>query len=164
MIRKAMPLLVLALVAGCSSRDADLERFIAQTKQEQPGGVEPLPEIRPHESFTYAAQHLRSPFVPGGSGENSLSVRPNSNRNREHLEQFTLDSLKMKGTLNIGGRAYALVQSRDGMVHRVQGGNYLGQNEGRIVAVEPSRITLTEIVSDGLGGYMERPATLSLAE
>jgi Tfp pilus assembly protein PilP len=117
MIRKAMPLLVLALVAGCSSRDADLKRFIAQTKQEQPGGVEPLPEIRAHEDFTYAAQHLRSPFVPGGSGGNSLSVRPNSSRNREHLEQFTLDSLVMKGTLNISGRTYALIQSRDGMVH-----------------------------------------------
>jgi type IV pilus assembly protein PilP len=159
-----MPLLVLALVAGCSSRDADLERFIAQTKQEPPGGVEPLPQIRPHESFIYAAQHLRSPFVPGGSGGDSMSVRPNSNRSPEHLEQFSLDSMTMKGTLNISGSSYALIQTRDGMGHRVRAGNYLGQNEGRIVAVEPSKITLTEIVPDGLGGYMERPATLSLAE
>jgi type IV pilus assembly protein PilP len=164
MIRKAMPLLVLALVAGCSSKDADLERFIAQTKQEQPGGVEPLPEIRPQETFTYAAQQLRSPFVPGGSGENSPGVRPNSNRNREHLEQFSLDTLVMVGTMRIGGRNYALIRARDGVVHRVQVGNYIGQREGRVTAVEPSKISVTEIVEDGLGGYMERPATLSLAE
>ncbi len=27
--------------------------FIEQTKQEQPGGVEPLPEIKPNETYTY---------------------------------------------------------------------------------------------------------------
>ena len=37
MIRKAIPLLALALAAGCSSKDSELESFIAQTKQEQPG-------------------------------------------------------------------------------------------------------------------------------
>jgi type IV pilus assembly protein PilP len=164
MIRKAMPLLVLALVAGCSSRDGDLERFIAQTKQEEPSGVEPLPDIRQHESFTYQAQHLRSPFVPGGSGDNSTSACPKGNRNREHLEQFTLDTLTMVGTLQISGRNYALVRSRDGVVHRVLPGNYLGQSEGRIVSIEPTKITLTEIVTDQIGGCMERPATLNLAE
>jgi type IV pilus assembly protein PilP len=164
MIRKAMPLLVLALVAGCSTRDGDLERFINQTKQEPPSGVAPLPNIRQHESFTYDAQQLRSPFMPGGSGENSLSVRPNSNRNREHLEQFSLDTLAMVGTMRISGRNYALIKTRDGVVHRVLAGNYLGQNEGRVVAIEPSKITMTEIVTDGLGGFMERPATLNLAD
>lgn len=164
MIRKAIPLLVLALAAGCSSKDADLRRFIETTKQEQPGGVKPLPEVKPQETFIYAAQHLRSPFVPGGSGSASSGVRPNSNRAREYLEQFPLDTMSMKGTLQIGGRNYALVQTRDGLVHRVLPGNYMGQNEGRIVKVEPSRISLSEIVPDQLGGFIERPATLALAE
>lgn len=165
MIRKALPLLVLALVAGCSSRDADLESFIAQTKQEQPGGVEPLPDVKPQESFTYSAQNMRSPFQPGGSGDSSAQgVRPISNRNREYLEQFPLDTLTMKGTMRLGNRTYGLVQTRDGIVHRVLPGQYMGQSEGRIIAVEPSRITLTEIVADQLGGYIERPATLALAQ
>lgn len=164
MIRKAIPLLALALAAGCSSKDSDLESFIAQTRQEQPGGVEPLPEIKGYESFAYSAQNMRSPFMPGGSGGASQSVRPNSSRAREHLEQFPLDTLQMKGTLNIGGRTYALVRTRDGVVHRVLPGNHIGQNEGRITSIEPSRISLIEIVPDGLGGFMERPATLDLAE
>jgi type IV pilus assembly protein PilP len=159
-----MPLLALVLAAGCSSKDADLERFIATTKQEQPGGVKPLPEIKPQETFIYAAQNLRSPFVPGGSGGASSGVRPSSNRVREPLEQFSLDTLTMKGTLQIRGSTYGLVQTRDGLVHRVQPGNHMGQNEGRIVKIEPSRITLTEIVPDSLGGFIERPATLALAE
>jgi type IV pilus assembly protein PilP len=159
-----MPLLVLVLAAGCSSKDADLERFIATTKQEPPSGVKPLPEIKSQESFTYSAHDLRSPFVPGGSGQNSAGVRPNSTRNKEHLEQFSLDTLAMVGTMQIRGNTYGLVRTRDGLVHRVLPGNYMGQREGRITKVEPSRISVTEIVEDGLGGYMERPAALALAE
>jgi type IV pilus assembly protein PilP len=40
----------------------------------------------------------------------------------------------------------------------------MGQYEGRIVSVEPSRITMIEIIADGVGGYIERPAALDLAE
>jgi len=163
---KATAFLGLAvLLAGCSSADSDLADFIAKTKQEQPAGVEPLPEVKPYESFFYTAQNMRSPFVPGGSGESSSpSVRPDSKRNREFLEQFAFDTLKMVGTLTMGGRRYGLVQTKDGIVHRVEPGNYLGQNEGRISKIEDSKISVTEIVPDGLGGYMERAAQLALNE
>jgi type IV pilus assembly protein PilP len=153
------------LLSACSSRDAELESFLAQTRQEPAGGVQPLPEVKPQESFTYQAQSLRSPFVPGGSGASSAAgVRPDARRNREYLEQFALDSLKMVGTINISGRNYGLVQSKDGLVHRVLPGNYIGQNDGRVGSVTPSKINITEIVPDGLGGYMERPAALPLSE
>jgi type IV pilus assembly protein PilP len=164
---KAFPIALLAatLLAGCSSADSDLDDFVTRTKQEQPAGVEPLPEVKPYESFFYTAQTLRSPFLPGGSGESSSpSVRPDSKRNREFLEQFSLDTLKMVGTLTMGGRRFGLVQTSDGIVHRVQPGNHLGQNEGRIAQIEDSKISVTEIVPDGLGGYMERGAQLALNE
>lgn len=165
MIKRVMPLLVLALAAGCTSKDAELRAFLEQTKQEQPGGVEPLPEIKPYDSFQYVVQAMRSPFVPGGAGGNSVgSVRPDIKRNREHLEQFPIDTLQMVGTMALSSRTYGLVKTRDGIVHRVLPGNYLGQNEGRITAIEPSRISITEIVPDGLGGFMERAAQLALTE
>jgi type IV pilus assembly protein PilP len=165
-MKPARTLLILAaaLSAGCSTKNADLERFIAQTKQEQPGGVEALPEVKPYESFFYADQGRRSPFMPGGSGGASSGVRPDVKRNREVLELSSLDTLQMVGTLTTGGRNYGLVKSRDGLVHRVQPGNYVGQNDGRITAIDASRIIITEIVPDGLGGYMERPAALTLNE
>ena len=153
-----------ALLAGCSSRDSDLAQFITQTKQEQATGVKPLPEVKPYETFVYADQSIRSPFVPGGSGSSSPGLRPDSHRNREFLEQFALDTLKMVGTLNMGGKSFGLVQTRDGLVHRVLPGNYLGQNDGRVLSVTASKINVTEIVPDGLGGYMERPAALALNE
>jgi type IV pilus assembly protein PilP len=156
--------ITIALTA-CSGKEDELRQFIAQTKQEQPGGVEPLPEVKPYESFIYSAQGQRSPFVPGGSTSASAqALRPDSKRNREFLEGFSLDTLTMVGTLRMSGKNYGLVKTKDGLVHRVLSGNYLGQNDGRITDIEASRINLTEIVPDGLGGYMERPAGLSLNE
>jgi type IV pilus assembly protein PilP len=164
MMKRLLPLLVLALAAGCSSKDSDLNRFIEQTKQEQPAGVDPLPEIKPPETFLYADQALRSPFVPGGGGTSTSTVRPNRNRNPELLEGFALDTLKMKGTMEIGGRYYGLVLAPDGLTRKVLPGNYLGQNEGRITKIEPSKISITEIIPDGLGGYIERAAGLAIDE
>jgi type IV pilus assembly protein PilP len=164
MIKRFPPLLVLALAAGCSSKDADLNRFLEQTKQEQPAGVDPLPEIKPYETFAYADQALRSPFVPGGSGSSTSTVRPDRTRNPELLEGFALDTLKMKGTMEINGRYYGLVRAPDGLTRKVLPGNYLGQNEGRITKIEPSKISVTEIIPDGLGGYIERAAGLALDE
>ena len=70
----------------------------------------------------------------------------------------------MVGTLKLGGQNYGLVQVKDGRVQRVLVGSHIGQNEGKITEITPSKITLTEIVPDGLGGYIERPAALALNE
>ena len=35
---------------------------------------------------------------------------------------------------------------------------------GRITAIEDGKISLTEIVPDGMGGFVERPAALALSE
>lgn len=152
------------LLAGCSGRDADLDRFIDATKKEPGGRVEPLPEVKPYEAFAYTDHEMRSPFVPGGSGALSAGLRPDSKRNREFLEQFSLDTLKMVGTLNLGGNRYGLVSTKDGRVHRVVVGEHLGTNDGKITDITPSKIALVEIIPDGLGGYIERPAALGLNE
>jgi type IV pilus assembly protein PilP len=40
----------------------------------------------------------------------------------------------------------------------------MGQNDGRIVAILDSEIQLVEIISDGIGGYLEREAAIALAD
>lgn len=156
---------VLALLAACSGRDASLNDFIEATKAEPGGRVEPLPEVKPFDSFAYNPVGRRSPFVPGGSGAGSNpGVRPNVNRPREFLEQFSLDTMKMVGTLQISGRKFGLLRVPDGRVHRVEVGNYVGQADGRITSIADNKISLTEVVPDGLGGYIERPAAIGLSE
>lgn len=153
-------------LAACSSADDELDRFIEDTKKQPGGRVQPLPEVKPYETFVYADTDKRSPFLPsvaGGNGPNG-GLRPDVKRNREFLEQFSLDTLKMVGTLHLGNTTYGLVQSKDKLVHRVVVGNYIGQADGRITDITPTKIVLTEIVPDGLGGYLERPAALGLTD
>jgi type IV pilus assembly protein PilP len=149
-------------LTGCASKDDELEQFIVDTKKEPGGRVEPLPELKPYESYTYESSNMRSPFMPGGSGGAAASLRPDSRRNREFLEQFSLDTLRMVGTLRLADRTYGLVKTKDGLVHRVLPGNYMGQADGRVTEITPSKINVVEIVPDGLGGYIERPAALAL--
>src|SRR5262249_31960525 len=140
---------------------------LTENTRRGPGGrVEPLPEIKPYQTFVYSASDLRSPFLPSspGSGAGLAGIRPDQKRNREFLEQYSLDTLKMVGTLKLGGQMFGLVETKDGLVHRVTTGNHMGQAEGKITEITPSKISLIEIVPDSLGGYMERPAALGLNE
>src|SRR6202795_251067 len=105
---------------------------------------------------------MRSPFQPQGASNGQASLRPNSRRNREFLEGFSLDTLRMVGTFKVGSNFYGLVQSKDGLVHKVQPGNYLGQNDGKVTDITASKISLVEIIPDGLGGHIQRPASLAL--
>ena len=162
----ALACLGYALLTACSSADDELNRFIEETKHEPGGRVEPLPEIKPYETYVYADSEMRSPFTPSapGAGAGLAGVRPDQRRNREFLEQFSLDTLRMVGTLRLGGSMFGLVQTKDGLVHRVAVGEHLGQAEGKITEISPAKISLVEIVPDSLGGYMERPAALALNE
>jgi type IV pilus assembly protein PilP len=163
----AVTLLAVGLTA-CGGGSDDLDQYINTIKARPGGRIEPLPEITPYAAFSYIAdkQGLRSPFRPdvpqaagGGSGP-----RPDDERSREYLESFPLDSLGMVGTLQINDTMYGLVQTADGLIHRVIPGNYLGQNDGRITEISESEIGLVEIISDGIGGYIERDAAVGLSD
>jgi type IV pilus assembly protein PilP len=167
--RLSLTLLIVAIVAvGCSRDMDDLDAYIGTIKAKPGGIIEPLPEIKPYEVFTYVADNdgLRSPFVPDspqsapGAGG---GMRPDPERSREFLEQYPLDTMRMVGTLLLGQVNYGLVQDSAGLIHRVVPGNYMGQNDGRIVNIDESEIELVEIISDGIGGYLEREAGIGLA-
>ena len=167
---KYMLVLVLSLgLAACGSDMDDLDQYINEIKARPGGRIEPLPEITPYEGFAYIAdkQGLRSPFrpdTPQSAGPAAGGTRPDPDRSREYLESFPLDTLGMVGTLYIGDSMYGLVQTSDGLIHRVVPGNYMGQNDGRITEITESEITLVEIISDGIGGYIERDAAVSLSD
>jgi type IV pilus assembly protein PilP len=160
--------LVALAVSACGGGADDLDQYINTIKARPGGRIDPLPEIEPYEAFAYIAdkQGLRSPFRPdvpqsvgGASGP-----RPDVERSREYLESFPLDTLGMVGTLHINDTMYGLVQTADGLIHRVIPGNYMGQNDGRITEITESSIDLVEIISDGIGGYIERDAAVGLSD
>lgn len=168
-LKRGLLLTLLAVgISACADSGDDLDKYINEIKARPGGRIEPLPEITPYEVFSYVAdvQGLRSPFRPDTpqAGSKGGGPRPDVERSREYLESFPLDTLSMVGTLHIGETMYGLVQTSDGLIHRVIPGNYLGQNDGRITGISESEIGLVEIISDGIGGYIERDAAVGLSD
>lgn len=164
--RTALVCMPIILVGCTGGIDDELLSYVDEVKARPGGRIEPLPQIKPYEKFAYVASEIRSPFEPNRPEQATAKAgpRPDADRNKEYLEQFPLDTLDMVGTLDREGRTFALVQTQDGMVHRVVPGNYLGQNDGRIVAVNDAEIRLEEIVPDGIGGFYKRAAEIGLGE
>ena len=156
------------VLTGCGARDfTDLDAFMAE-KRARPGGIiAPIPTFKAYEAFAYSATTLRSPFdrpieVREITQLQSIStIKPDNDRAKEFLEQFTFDSLAMVGSLERGGDEWTLVQDPEGGVHRVSVGNFLGRNHDKVVEMTDSYVAVVEIVSDGTeDGWVERPRTI----
>ncbi len=164
----AAGLLVLAALAGCGDRMADLETYVAEVKNRKTKDIPPVPEPKPYEPYAYEKGDRRDPFVRSEPARDpnapASALRPDLTRNREPLEEFPLDGLHMLGTINKGKAVYAMVKAPDNVVHRVTLGNHMGQNYGKIVKITDNHIDLVEIIPDGFGGFMQRPASLALTE
>jgi len=162
-------LLLVAGVAGCGGDMDELDAYINEVKARPGGRIDPLPEITQYVDFAYIAdaQGFRSPFQPDTPqiSASAGGARPDLERSREYLESFPLDTLSMVGTMQIGDTKFGLVlAAADGLIHRVTPGNYLGQNDGRVTEISESEIEVVEIISDGIGGYIERDAAVSLKD
>jgi len=160
------------LLTACQQDKDDLNAFVSGLKAQQKSDIPPLPVIKAYEKFDYAAADLRDPFIltvvempleqeviliP----DNGIS--PDIHRLKEALESYGLSELQFVGTLEQESR-WALVRSSDGVIHRVKVGNYMGQNNGKILTISESTITMKEIVPEGDGRYIERDSSLSVVE
>ncbi len=177
-----VPLAILG-IAGCVSSDmSDLEKQVSEIMSKPGGRLEPLPEIKPYEAYVYESgkSGARNPFKRFYVVEQSLAIEESEgpvddglteemrneiqNRNREELEGFELDSIKMVGTLQNEDNHWGIVLDPDGIVHRVKSGNYIGLNIGKITSIQEEQIEVREIIKDNSGRYGERQALLPLTE
>ena len=166
-----LPIIVSLLVAGCAKKDmTDLEQWVVNVKARKPTPIDPIPQIRQAETFLYIAGGRRNPFERNIQTPRSevagpaTGPRPDPNRRKEELEAFPLDSLRMVGTLDKGGQRWALIQTPDRTIHRLRVGNYIGHNDGKIIAIYENKIKVRELIPNGRGGYAERKASLALGK
>ena len=167
------------LLTACVSSDmSDLEQQVDEILARPGGGIEPIPQLKPAERYLYQSAEAgrRDPFMPlfdrqpaerkdmALSGTQQQYQKEIQTHNREELENFELDSLRMVGTLENGDGRWGVVQDREGTVHKVKVGNYMGRNYGKITNVAEDRIALREIVDDGQGGWEERHASMTLIQ
>ena len=157
------------LLVGCAGEMQDLHAYVDEVKSRKQGEIEPLPEIQQVETFVYVAGDRRDPFAPDVEETqtaiaSSGGLMPDLNRRKEELESYSLDSLRMVGTLELSGTKWALIRAADNAIHRVKPGNYMGQNYGQILRITETMVELAELIPDGQGGYQERQASLALTE
>jgi type IV pilus assembly protein PilP len=168
-----MSVFIASMLTGCGSDDfSDLETFIKTEQAKPKGPIEPLPEIKIVEPFVFKPEGLRDPFAPleqaeqVGNGEDveGSGLKPDTSRPKEELEAYPLDSLRMVGTVNMQGNLWGLVKASDGTIYRVQVGNYLGKNYGKIIRIVSDKIEIMEMISDKPGKWREQQQSLALTE
>jgi len=162
--------IVLVFVAGCEQEQKDdLAVFIAKVKAKQDIDIEPMPAIALYEKFFYSAEELRSPFEKTVIDRPEIEAKErvgngiyhNKKRLKEELELYPLAELILVGTLERKGDIWALIQAPEGAIHRVMKGNYIGKNNGQIVTLTDTGLTLKEVVSNGDNTFLERQTSLS---
>ena len=167
-IKPVLLALLVGTLTGCDTGDfTDLQAFMVEVEARPAPALPPLPPFTPAEPFAYEAMGLRSPFEPPvvvrpSQRPTGPQVKPNPNRIKQYLEQYTIASLAMVGTLAQGPAMYALIQDGDGGVHRVESGDYMGTDHGKIQSIDEAELELIEIVPDGTGSWVERIRTVSL--
>ena len=129
--------------------------------------VKPLPAFREAPGFFYQAVAKRDPFESaavsdeGKSKATSGGMAPDPSRPKEPLEAFDLAALTLVGTVSYGNRHSALMLDDTETLHWVVVGDRLGGHHGRVRRIGDAWVELVELVPNGLGGWVERIATLS---
>lgn len=168
-MRALLPLAAAAALAlaGCGGEShQDLRNWMAEQGAGVKGRLEPLPQMRPYEPFTYNAFDLSDPFKPRKiePPKGNSKLAPDLMRRKEPLEAYPLESLNMVGTLQRDKQTFALVRTPEKDLYQVRPGNHLGQNYGVITGVTDSEIKLKELIQDGAGDWTERSSTLQLLQ
>ena len=163
-------MLLASILSACTTDMDELTRYISEVKERPADPIEPIPPVATYTPHLYASTGARNPFASEITGEEAAGeeedpgdgIRPDANRSREYLEQFSLDTLSMVGTFSRGESDWSLIRDPDGVIHRVAIDNYLGQNHGRVTSVFPDRVELTELISSGNGGWLERSTSVAM--
>ena len=167
------------VVPGCKKKSAivipypELEqRLEEKRKNTKPIAVRAIEPMPPVESFLFDPDGLRDPFRPIEKSVEAIAaqavetngIQPDFNRHREELESYSLDTLRMVGTVKIKSVLWGLMKASDGTIRRVSAGNYLGQNHGRILRIFQDKIEIMEIVPDQPGTWREHQTSIALSE
>ena len=165
--KTALIAVLVALLSACGGdKGDDLDKFMATAANDMGKGVEPLPEVLPYSPLQYNADGtLSDPFKARKAANKSGAMQPNTNRPKEALEAFPLESLKYVGSLSKNKSTFALIKTPDNTIQQVKTGNYIGPNFGLVTQINESDIVVKEIIQDDLtGDWVERNASINLQE
>lgn len=167
----AFVLMITAVLGGCGGSDhGDVRAWMQESSKDLRGHVPDLPQIKPLDVKPYEPGDLISPFasekvVSGGLVSNTQTPRaggpPPLNPDAYPMTKVPLEAIRFVGTIIVNKETRALVQVEREPVRQVKVGDFLGQNHGRIMKIEPAsndsdgRVMLKEKLLDK-GVWVER--------
>lgn len=154
------------ILSGCTADTTDLEDFV-KPMLNQPDRVSHTDSIPPKSTSTgHENPLLRDPFSPVNSVADkpeSSAIKPDEHRPREPLERYPLESLHWVGTIQQSGIAWALIQAEGGIVYRAHIGSYLGQNNGKVIALNNAHMEIRELEIQDNGIWREHLRHIDMA-
>lgn len=170
-LRLLIGFLALATLAGCSVSQDELDGWMASERARTLPMVQPITPPSKFNPERYAGIESVDPFsvqklAAGLRGDVSTPdprLAAELNRRKEPLEAFPLDSVTLVGSVQRKGTRFALLKVEN-LLYQVKVGDYLGQNNGKIMQITETEITIRETVQDASGELIERPAALLLQE
>lgn len=166
---KLIPLAVILCLSGCVDQVEPVQDQInavdAEIKSKKLSPVE-LNDVNPS---NYDVTSYRSPFLSNDvfnlvqSGAYRLVRAPIRTR-LQPLERYPIESLVISGVIG-SKRPDLLIKAPDGNLKTVKVGDYIGQNQGRIISITANAVEVIELFptsNDGL--YLEKKRVLTTAD
>lgn len=157
----------LITLSGCSQEHKDLHEYIKKVSQQPAKPIEPLPEFASYKPEPYKGDLVRDPFAPTVKSDERELVsnngpRPDFKREKEQLEYFPLDGIRIVGVMEFSGTTYGLLRTNEPTIYRITVGNYIGQNHGKVAQIDKNGLIIRELIPDGNGGWQKRTQELTV--
>lgn len=172
-MQAAAPLFVALglILSACSGEQEELQSWMDQQKREVRPNIAPLSPPKRFDPQPYEEARAVEPFsnqklavaLKQETRQSNSLLAGETNRRKEPLEAYPLDSMTMVGSVSKQGRPLALLRV-DNLLYQVKAGDYLGQNYGKITKVSETEVAVREVVQDAAGEWIERPSALQLQE
>jgi type IV pilus assembly protein PilP len=141
--------------------DAKKQVLVFAPKLAEPKKFVPVAYSGKNELDPYNPAKLGASFAKGQSKPDDL--RLHSQTRKEALDSYSLDEIKLVGTIQKSGVHDALLQAGK-LLFQVKVGQSLGKNQGVITRISEHEIEIKETVANATGRLVERKAKLELQE
>lgn len=172
-MNKSLKYKYFALGLGCMmmsacSEHSDLQQWMSDVKAKAIKSYpeQEVPSINAMATYTPPANtglhSFDSARLQAGNAINNANG-PSGNRPKEVLEAFGLEKLEYVGSMVQAGKTIGFIRV-DGHIYTIQNGNYLGQDFGKVTAIEPDRVVLNELVENTEGAWEHREGSIIRAD
>jgi type IV pilus assembly protein PilP len=134
------------LMACNSSADLSLDDYLRRVRSRAMQQPKPIPQLERLAKFLYPVADTRpNPFQVKTMKLIHNKKVGNQTRIKQFLEEFPLKSLRFVGVMKKDSETWALISRREGgELSTVKVGDFMGENEGRIIEIKENSLRLGE--------------------